>query len=196
MTTESEQRNKAGASGSESPVLTAGMAGVLAKMKAGDFVGMPHYQAALRAIASGEHVVVKAAGEAQAERIRVALTGLRWGDHQRDGQLHTEWFAPCGCAYHSEPFPHVHPCSEAHKRPDLHAAPPAQEADAEDAARYRWLRDNVSLSNSNNYGNATGLNPRDLRRIYRLEWHAAPCDEDLDEIVDAARRSTLPKGDA
>lgn len=54
------------------------------------------------------------------------------------------------------------------------------------AARYEWLRDNVALSNSNNYGNATGLNPRDLRRVYRLEWHGPACNGDLDEIIDAA----------
>ena len=59
------------------------------------------------------------------------------------------------------------------------------------AARYEWLRDNVSLSNSNNYGNATGLNPRDLRRVYRLEWHGPACNGDLDEIIDAAALAAL-----
>lgn len=47
--------------------------------------------------------------------------GLVWGEHQRDGGTHTEWYAPCGCAFHPESFPHVHPCSAGHKRPDLHA---------------------------------------------------------------------------
>ena len=47
--------------------------------------------------------------------------GLIWGENQRDGGTHTEWYAPCGCAFHPEPFPHVHPCSDGHKRPDLHA---------------------------------------------------------------------------
>ena len=45
---------------------------------------------------------------------------LVWGEHLRDGGRHTEWYAPCGCAYHPQPFPHVHPCSDEHKRPDLH----------------------------------------------------------------------------
>jgi len=47
---------------------------------------------------------------------------LIWGEHLRDGSTHTEWHAPCGCAYHPNPFPHVHPCSDEHKRPDLHGA--------------------------------------------------------------------------
>jgi hypothetical protein len=42
--------------------------------------------------------------------------GLQWGEHQRDGGTHIEWFAPCGCSYHPQPFPHVHPCSDAHRR--------------------------------------------------------------------------------
>jgi hypothetical protein len=37
---------------------------------------------------------------------------LRWGEHDRDGSTHTEWHAPCGCAYHPEPTPHVHACAE------------------------------------------------------------------------------------
>lgn len=35
---------------------------------------------------------------------------LTWGEHGRDGAQHTEWHAPCGCAYHPEPKPHVHQC--------------------------------------------------------------------------------------
>jgi hypothetical protein len=46
--------------------------------------------------------------------------GLQWGEHQRNGGTHTEWFAPCGCAFHPQPFPHIHPCSDEHKRSDLH----------------------------------------------------------------------------
>jgi len=51
-------------------------------------------------------------------------TGLTYGKNKRagDDREHMEWHAKCGCAYHPDPFPHVHPCSEAHKRPDLHAA--------------------------------------------------------------------------
>lgn len=37
---------------------------------------------------------------------------LSWGGHERDGGLHTEWYAPCGCAYHVDPQPHVHPCAK------------------------------------------------------------------------------------
>lgn len=50
-----------------------------------------------------------------------ARLDLMWGDHPRDGGKHTEWHASCGCAYHPNPFPHVHPCGDNHKRPDLHA---------------------------------------------------------------------------
>ena len=49
---------------------------------------------------------------------RVTLD-LVWGDNRRDDGVHIEWHARCGCAYHPRPFPHVHPCSEAHKRPDM-----------------------------------------------------------------------------
>lgn len=38
---------------------------------------------------------------------------LEWGPNQRDGKEHTEWHAPCGCAFHPKPSPHWHPC-EAH----------------------------------------------------------------------------------
>lgn len=66
-------------------------------------------------------------------RIAVALaeqkTGLTFGKNKRagDDRVHMEWHAKCGCAYHPEPFPHVHPCSDAHKRPDLHSG--SREAD-------------------------------------------------------------------
>lgn len=40
---------------------------------------------------------------------------LQWGEHERDGGAHTEWYAPCGCSYHPKPFPHVHTCSDSHK---------------------------------------------------------------------------------
>lgn len=35
---------------------------------------------------------------------------LKWGRHDARGEWHIEWHAPCGCAYHPEPKPHVHPC--------------------------------------------------------------------------------------
>ena len=35
---------------------------------------------------------------------------LKWGTNRRDGKEHTEWHAPCGCAWHPEPAPHWHPC--------------------------------------------------------------------------------------
>lgn len=49
--------------------------------------------------------------------------GLIWGENSKrePGKIHVEWHAPCGCAFHPDPFPHVHPCSDEHKRPDLHA---------------------------------------------------------------------------
>lgn len=49
--------------------------------------------------------------------------GLSWGENKlRElGVTHVEWHAPCGCAFHPKPFPHIHPCSDEHKRPDLHA---------------------------------------------------------------------------
>jgi len=52
-------------------------------------------------------------------------TGLTFGKNKRAGdeREHIEWHAKCGCAFHPEPFPHVHPCSEEHRRPDLHAHP-------------------------------------------------------------------------
>lgn len=37
---------------------------------------------------------------------------LLWGEHERDGERHTEWHAICNCAFHPDPFPHVHPCEE------------------------------------------------------------------------------------
>lgn len=37
---------------------------------------------------------------------------LEWGKNLRDGEDHFEWTAPCGCAYHPEPAPHVHPCAK------------------------------------------------------------------------------------
>ena len=78
-------------------------------------------------------------------RIAVALaeqkTGLTFGKNKRagDDRVHMEWHAKCGCAYHPEPFPHVHPCSDAHKRPDLHAG--SQEAAPEDAGLMKLLLD-------------------------------------------------------
>ena len=52
------------------------------------------------------------------------MLGLTWGENPRreSGKTHIEWHAPCGCAFHPNPFPHVHPCSDAHKRTDLHGA--------------------------------------------------------------------------
>ena len=35
---------------------------------------------------------------------------LNWSDHYRGGKIHREWHAPCGCAYHPVPIPHIHPC--------------------------------------------------------------------------------------
>lgn len=35
---------------------------------------------------------------------------LKWGKNRRGGKTHTEWHAPCGCAWHPKPKPHWHPC--------------------------------------------------------------------------------------
>jgi hypothetical protein len=59
---------------------------------------------------------------AELQSVTIGSAGLRFGENKRvgDDRVHQEWHASCGCAYHPEPFPHVHPCSDAHKRPDLH----------------------------------------------------------------------------
>lgn len=58
---------------------------------------------------------------------------LTWGNNVRAGDTHVEWHAPCGCAYHPEPEPHVHCCfkhdfrrlmREAEKREKTKAMPP------------------------------------------------------------------------
>jgi hypothetical protein len=61
--------------------------------------------------------------------------GLTWGDNgnREPEQVHIEWHAPCGCAFHPTPFPHIHPCTNEHKRPDLHAL-------TEETERERVLR--------------------------------------------------------
>ena len=51
------------------------------------------------------------------------MLGLTWGENPKrstSDRTHIEWHAPCGCAFHPNPFPHIHPCSDEHKRPDLH----------------------------------------------------------------------------
>lgn len=40
------------------------------------------------------------------------LIGLAWRINVRGDKTHWEWTAPCGCAYHPEPSPHVHKCAE------------------------------------------------------------------------------------
>lgn len=55
---------------------------------------------------------------------------LTWGENalREPGKVHLEWHAPCGCAFHPKPFPHVHPCGDGHKRSDLNvvtALPPS-----------------------------------------------------------------------
>ncbi len=64
--------------------------------------------------------------------------GLIWGKNQNrddDKTAHVEWHAPCGCAFHPKPFPHIHPCSNEHKRPDLHT--PTEESERERVLRRR-----------------------------------------------------------
>lgn len=57
--------------------------------------------------------------------------GLTWGENpgREAGGTHIEWHAPCGCAFHPNPFPHVHPCSDEHKRPDLNVIEPHGDID-------------------------------------------------------------------
>lgn len=65
----------------------------------------------------------------------IAPIGLEWGENgnREPGQIHIEWHAPCGCAFHPKPFPHIHPCTNEHKRPDLHTL-------TEETERERVLR--------------------------------------------------------
>ena len=109
--------------------------------------------------------------------MRIALahaeqkTGLTYGKNKRagDDREHMEWHAKCGCAYHPEPFPHVHPCSDAHKRPDLHAG--SQEEAPEDAGLSpEWAvsvevggREILSLGHNWQYGDSRP-NPAEIRR--------------------------------
>lgn len=44
---------------------------------------------------------------------------LEWQPNTRNGETHMEWSAPCGCAYHPEPQPHVHQCFK-HKQENNH----------------------------------------------------------------------------
>lgn len=43
---------------------------------------------------------------------------LTWKTNLRDGKEHKEWTAPCGCAYHPEPYPHVHQCAMHKQQPE------------------------------------------------------------------------------
>lgn len=74
------------------------------------------------------------------------VTGLRFGENKRDGddRVHQEWHAACGCAYHPEPFPHIHPCSDAHKRPDLHGDEGTIRIPENGVAQELWLRVGVA----------------------------------------------------
>lgn len=77
--------------------------------------------------------------------------GLIWGEHSRNGGTHTEWYAPCGCAFHPEPFPHVHPCSDEHKRADLHVGRLATREDADrfiqrELSSAQWLDEKLMIS--------------------------------------------------
>ena len=66
----------------------------------------------LRVVTAAEAWHASAAPEPMKEARALRLF---WGKHERDGEKHIEWYAPCGCAYHPEPEPHVHPCSEHRK---------------------------------------------------------------------------------
>lgn len=54
-----------------------------------------------------EHMTADAAERQDSPR----LLNLTWRTNARDGADHREWTAPCGCAFHPEPSPHVHECS-------------------------------------------------------------------------------------
>lgn len=89
---------------------------------------------------TGDHNLPTAVDALELENVRLSeerdhllkwlKTGLTFGKNKRagDDRWHMEWHAKCGCAYHPEPFPHVHPCSDAHKRSDLHPAPQSGQA--------------------------------------------------------------------
>lgn len=82
-------------------------------------------------------VVTQAARQVMPEE---RTTELTWGENNRGGRTHLEWHAPCGCAFHPSPFPHVHPCSDNHKRPDLHAKTKHQ---SESVEYFQWFIDVV-----------------------------------------------------
>lgn len=41
---------------------------------------------------------------------------LKWGEHQRNGETHEEYYFPCDCGLHLIDYPHIHPCSPEHDR--------------------------------------------------------------------------------
>lgn len=68
------------------------------------------WPADFRTFQAGWVAAAKAAEDtALSERPRMDLS-LTWGTNTRDGRSHIEWHAPCGCAYHPQPSPHVHHC--------------------------------------------------------------------------------------
>lgn len=109
---------------------------------------------------------------------------LRLGDNRRNRSLHHEWHAPCGCAFHPDPFPHVHPCSGEHKRADLHEPRPYPgyrllECNQCPALWISWNRDyrselgepcpKCNISHFG-YGRARPLNQYELIRVTESGW--------------------------
>jgi len=64
--------------------------------------------AALRERAEALSVLVKQLEARDGRPMHLVWNGTEWVDDR------------CGCRFHPDPFPHVHPCSDEHKRPDLH----------------------------------------------------------------------------
>ena len=67
-----------------------------------------------------EHIEAEAAARLVSMRQGNATDGERplnlvWRKNWRDFAHHSEWTAPCGCAYHPEPRPHIHQCNK-HKQ--------------------------------------------------------------------------------
>ena len=79
----------------------------------GDELGMVSEETAIKAL----HVLLHALPSIDPD---ARPLNLKWGRHDGRGEYHIEWHAPCGCAYHPEPKPHMHPCI---KHAPIEAAP-------------------------------------------------------------------------
>lgn len=56
------------------------------------------------------------AREGEVENPPARPISLEWGPNERPlGTDRPEWHAPCGCAWHPDPTPHIHFCSRNHQ---------------------------------------------------------------------------------